>query len=363
MNGFKKLSITLYVDKKEGADSLRDLNPRMNVLIGQSNRPQLEGATQNFDIPWESTTEGSKFICFTKRDVSIDSGGCVVEVQAVPGFTFKLSNEEINPLVAGAPSGWLRFAVNPHSEIQLTSASKNFETGYAFKDSVGRIGFFGNIAASKLAPSCSGVSRTTLNINYGATYFTNSGFIGDTRGDQSSTDAFIGSYEVDNFDRKSGLSRFGFRTRLDKKFKGWEAVGYFAPIIVVAPDNRSLFAMEVEAGARNLTEFKNATTIAGVQENAFARVSGMVEFMPQLGQINSNIGTGTQFYLRGRGWLDSVMLASDKTGARFRGFLDAELSQTFGGKYRAFLRFEAGSLPPDLSKATKRVFIGVGSKF
>lgn len=184
---------------------------------------------------------------------------------------------------------------------------------------------------------------------------------GDLRGNQEAADSLTVSIDTREFLPGAKVRRYGIRGRLDSKLKGWEAVAYISPFrAILDKKNQMLGAVEFEAGVRNATEFKNPTTISGVQKNAFARLGTNLEYLPRFGDINAQPGKGFGALVRLRGWADWFDGDIGRS-IRYRPFFDSELNWHFSSEYRAFVRYEQGYLPPDLSNNTQRWFVGVGA--
>jgi len=110
-------------------------------------------------------------------------------------------------------------------------------------------------------------------------------------------------------------------------------------------------------------EWINLTQPAPFRGNLVARLGTVIEWAPQLGPINRDLGSGLRFFVRGRGWADYARDDSGMNGVRLRGFLDSELFYNIDSQHRVFARYELGSLPPDLTRSVSTIMVGVGASF
>jgi hypothetical protein len=172
------------------------------------------------------------------------------------------------------------------------------------------------------------------------------------------------SFTQRTYGQANTFSAYGFTFRTSGRFNGFEAVARYQPVAVLFNQGRNFAAAEIEAGYRDgRSEWMNLTQRAPDRGNLVARLGAVFEWAPQLGRINSDLGAGLRFFVRGRGWAD---YARNDTGAgevRFRGFLDTELFYNVSHRYRAFARYELGSLPPDLTRSVSTVMVGIGGSF
>lgn len=184
---------------------------------------------------------------------------------------------------------------------------------------------------------------------------------GDSTASEEIPDALSLSLDHFRYQKGGNLTAFGVRGRANGALDGGEIVGYYSPFTLWADQMHFFGSAEAEVGFRsNNIEWKNVTTRADDPGRFVGRVGFVVEWFPHLGPVNKVLGEGLNFYVRGRGWLDSA----DSSGSRiwrFRPFVDAELFLNIQGDYRLFIRYERGYLPPDLSNHVGRVFVGIGA--
>lgn len=358
-----KLNIIVYMPNSSG-DRFVDENPPV-VAYDEADPEKVAGLPVGVQGRW---SRGNGQVSFESRDAFKSKAVfAAAKKSAVISYSFNddaFREALISRLPAGLSTEDHAFRValrDTTAKVDLRDAQ--FRFGGVFKDEVGRASISGAATSERAASKGASAVFTSYDLRFGATYFTDGGIIGDARGDQSTTDSVELAYRSATYRRGGKTSIFGVRGRLDAKFKGWEATAYWAPFVVPSADNRFLAALELEAGMRNMTEWKNPVTVSGIQTNAFGRAGFLVEWTPVLGGINKNMAVGWHLYLRGRGWADTFDKAGGGTGVRFRPFFDAELSVPFSDSYRAFVRYENGYLPPDLSKYTGRFFVGVGAKW
>jgi hypothetical protein len=153
--------------------------------------------------------------------------------------------------------------------------------------------------------------------------------------------------------------------RTTGRLRGLEVAGQYQPWASFGDDGRTFSALGVEAGwrARDNQEWHDATTPAPARGHALARALAVAEWAPQIGPVNRNLSEGMRFFVRGRGWADYAKDDSGSNGVRCRGFFDTELFWNISTEQRLFFRYEAGCLPPDLSKHVQRFSVGIGKAF
>jgi hypothetical protein len=174
-------------------------------------------------------------------------------------------------------------------------------------------------------------------------------------------DTLTASYSIVTY-RSQNLAIYGLRLRSTADFKGREAAAYYQPLLNISRDNRSLIGAEIEAGWRDGdAEWESLTTLASPKGNFVGRAAIVAEWIPRLGGVNADPNAGLRFFVRGRGWFDSFDKEAGGMGVRFRPYLDSEIFYSFSKSHRIFLRGEFGYLPPDLSRLTRRVTLGIGT--
>lgn len=152
--------------------------------------------------------------------------------------------------------------------------------------------------------------------------------------------------------------------RATGQFEGLEVVYHRELWPTVASHGRVLYAGGLEAGLRDgSAEWTNAYQPAPERGNVVARAMGVVEWAPELGPVNRDLGRGLRFFVRGRGWADVAKDIDGDWGARARGFFDGEFFWNFSEKQRVYVRYERGSLPPDLTRTVERWSAGIGGAF
>lgn len=166
-----------------------------------------------------------------------------------------------------------------------------------------------------------------------------------------------------SYTRNGLLSSFGVVARSTSQFEGLEAVGTYQ-LAWLFGKNRLFTGGNIEAGyRRGDAEWMSLTQPAPDRGDVVARVGAVLEYGPQIGPINRDLGAGLRFFIRGRGWADWAKDETAEEDVRFRGFLDSELFYNISDEFRVFLRYENGYLPPDLSQRRSETFVGVGTAF
>jgi hypothetical protein len=179
-------------------------------------------------------------------------------------------------------------------------------------------------------------------------------------------DAFNADLNKVNYDPKRGLTRWGFRGRATGSFEGLELTSYYSPLSGFFDESHGFLGAEIEGGWRKGdAEFKTLTTKAPDRGSLVARLGGVIEWAPHISAlgINRNLNRGLRFFVRGRAWLDTYNNDYGNRSVRLAPFLDSEIFYNFASDSRVFLRFEYGSLPPDLTQRVTRLFVGVGQAF
>lgn len=161
-----------------------------------------------------------------------------------------------------------------------------------------------------------------------------------------------------------GLRRTGLRARATGSAKGLEITAYYAPLTLWLDGSHAFIGAEAETGWRKGdAEFKDLTTKAPDRGNFVARLGAVAEWAPEFLGVNRDLSRGLRFFMRGRGWLDVYDNDYGKRSVRFAPFVDSEIFYNFQTDTRLFLRGEYGSLPPDLTRRSGRVYLGVGQAF
>lgn len=177
-------------------------------------------------------------------------------------------------------------------------------------------------------------------------------------------DYFQASFTDRTYSSINNFSAWGITVRTSGRGNGLEAVARFQPWATLAPNGRSFLGAELETGYRDgRSEWATLTQLAPFRGNVVARFGTVIEWAPQLGPINSDLGSGLRFFVRGRGWADYAKNDSGQDGVRLRGFVDSELFYDISKDYRVFLRYELGALPPDLTRNVSTVMLGIGKAF
>lgn len=172
------------------------------------------------------------------------------------------------------------------------------------------------------------------------------------------------SFTDRTYDSANNFRAWGMTIRTSGRGNGLEAVARFQPWATLATNGRSFFGAEVETGYRDgRSEWATLTQLAPFRGNVVARFGTVIEWAPQLGPINSDLGSGLRFFVRGRGWADYAKDDSGQDGVRLRGFVDTEFFYDISKDYRVFLRYELGALPPDLTRNVSTVMLGIGKAF
>ncbi len=162
----------------------------------------------------------------------------------------------------------------------------------------------------------------------------------------------------------NNFTAWGLTVRTSGSFSGLEMVARYQPVAIMFNQGRNFFGAEGEAGYRDgRAEWINLTQRAPDRGNHVARLGVVFEWAPQLGPINLDLGSGLRFFVRGRGWADYAKDDLGQYGVRLRGFLDSEFFYNISTQYRVFLRYELGSLPPDLTRSVSTVMVGIGQSF
>jgi hypothetical protein len=162
------------------------------------------------------------------------------------------------------------------------------------------------------------------------------------------------------------ITSLGVVARANGRLKNPEVVGQWQPFAgFLGTDFGRMFAgAELEAGWRDGTEeWVNLSENAPDRGNVVARLGGVLEYAPQFGKVNQDMGSGLRFFVRGRGWADYAKDDESDNGVRFRGFLDSEFFYNINARFRVYARYELGYLPPDLSRRRNGFGIGVGASF
>ena len=165
---------------------------------------------------------------------------------------------------------------------------------------------------------------------------------------------------------KGGTTSLGRAVlRSTHRFEGIEALlQYQPPLSYSSADGRVFMAPAVEIGWKDgQDEWLSPTVPAPDRGNLLLRGMAVVEWAPEIGPINRNLGKGLRFFVRGRGWMDAADNRNGDMTGRFRGYFDSELFWNFDKKHRLYLRYDNGFLPPDLSQSVSRFSIGVGEAF
>jgi hypothetical protein len=179
-------------------------------------------------------------------------------------------------------------------------------------------------------------------------------------------DFLTARYRVQQYDGVNNrISSHGLVARTTGTGRGLELVATWQPGAELVPAGRAFAGMELEAGyRRGDAEWENLTTPAPDRGNLVARAGVVGEWAPKLGSINLDLGRGLRFFVRERIWADYADNVSDgDPGVRVRDFTDSELFLNLSESARVFLRFERGSLPPDLSKRVRSLYVGIGEAF
>ena len=172
------------------------------------------------------------------------------------------------------------------------------------------------------------------------------------------------SYSDRSYYSTGNYSAWGITVRTSGRLNGLEAVANYQPLTLLLADNRIFFGAELEAGYRDgMSEWINLTQKAPFRGNLVARLGTVIEWAPQLGPINRDLGSGLRFFVRGRGWADYARDDSGQDGWRLRGFVDSELFYDISKDLRVFFRYELGALPPDLTRNVSTVMLGIGKAF
>lgn len=166
-----------------------------------------------------------------------------------------------------------------------------------------------------------------------------------------------------SYSKQGILGSYGLVARSTAEFEGLEVVGTYQ-LASLLLDNRAFAGAEVEAGyRRGDAEWESLTQPAPDRGDVVGRVGAVLEWGPEIGLINRDLGQGLRFFIRGRGWADWAENEEGDGEVRLRGFLDTELFYNVSEEFRVFLRYEEGYLPPDLSQRHSEAFLGVGSAF
>jgi hypothetical protein len=211
------------------------------------------------------------------------------------------------------------------------------------------------------------VSRRWFNVE-GSVPVTTPHDVKDTPGAETDATGQVSDFVQASFSHRwyngTNYQSLGLIARSTGRLRGLELVGRYQPAALFFAGGHGFLGAETEVGYRSGdNEWKNLTEQAPDRGHLVARIGAVIEWVPSLGPVNRDLGHGLRFFVRGRGWADYVKDDSGDNDLRFRGFFDSELFYNFTKDYRVFLRHEQGYLPPDLSRRTSRVFIGVGTAF
>jgi hypothetical protein len=302
---------------------------------------------------------------FRKRSTGgIDRSAVVLELASVGfgrGMVTVRTMTAGQDTVEGSAVPW---ALDRISDLSATSGSFNlkFPSGTLVADF--NYSYISNFSCNR---DCSQASRRWLSLEGSVpitTPFDVQGVPGANDDASRLVVGFVqGSFMQRAYHRAGYFTAYGLTVRTSGRFNGLEAVARYQ--LAAFPSNdRSFFAAEGEAGYRDgRSEWINLTQRAPFRGNLVARLGAVVEWAPQLGPINRDLGSGLRFFVRGRGWADYAKDDSGHDGVRFRGFLDSEFFYNISTEYRVFLRYELGSLPPDLTRSVSTVMVGIGASF
>lgn len=220
---------------------------------------------------------------------------------------------------------------------------------------------------SKFLVNGSRVSRNWLKVE-GNVPLTQPGDVSDTPGAKTDASRDVADYISASFARRTydgnNITSLAMVARATGRLNSPEVVLQYQPLARFWSNGHGFLGAQSEFGVRDGTEeWKNLTTQAPNRGNVVARLAGVVEWAPQLGRINQDLGHGLRFYVRGRGWADYAKNDDGNNSVRFRPFIDSEFFYNVNDSTRVFLRHENGYLPPDLSERTGKTFVGVGTSF